>query len=259
MQSVDDLVRRALRRTTEQTMNGTGREREDRHAGSPGRAPGPSTAPVIDRLIHLTLRDFVDQVGEPLPRAGGGAVAAFIGALAAALLSMVCRLTTTRNGDEAAAGGLRTTCAAAEFLKTTLLAAVDADTEAYLAVVAAGRLPRDTPEERAVRDEAVAAARRRAAAVPLGASAACLEVLEQASALSDGMYRVAASELAVSVQAAMTCIRAGAVDVAVNLKHLDREDTADMRRRMDDIESRALATFGAVWPALNEVASCATE
>ena len=229
-------------------------------AGPLDQVSEPATDLAVGRLIDLTLRDFADQVGEPFPRAGGGSVAAYAGSMAAALVGMVCRLTVATKGVEAAEQELRPTCAAAETLRARLLAAVDADTDAYLAVAGAYHLPKSTPEENVARGAAMAAARRRAADVPLAAAEACLEVLELARGLSAGFNTAAASELAVAVQAAMTGVRGGAVDVAVNLKYLDEDSgVTEMRRRTAEIERRADEAFATAWPVLRDLAAGTAE
>jgi len=215
-----------------------------------------ATEPAVGRLSGLTLHDFADQVGEPLPGAGGGSVAAYAGSMAAALVDMVCRLTVVTKGVEVPREELGSTCVDAETLRARLLAAVDADAEAYLAVVAAHRLPTDTREEQAARDVAMAAALRHAAEVPLAAAEACLEVLELARGLSASFMTAAASELGVAVLAAMTGVRGGAVNVAINLQYLDEDPgVAKMRGRMAEIEQRADEAFAATWPALRDLAA----
>jgi formiminotetrahydrofolate cyclodeaminase len=220
----------------------------------------PARDLATERLADLTLHAFADQVGEPLPRAGGGSVSAYAGSMAAALVGMVCRLTVATQGVEAAADELRPTCAAAEALGARLLAAVDADTDAYYQVIQAYRLPKDTAEENVARDAALAAARRRAADVPLAAAEASLEVLELARGLSASFRTAAASELAVAVQEAMSGVRGGAVDVAVNLKYLGEDQgVREMRRRTAEIERRADEAFAATWPILRDLAACSCE
>jgi formiminotetrahydrofolate cyclodeaminase len=224
----------------------------------------PTAEPAADlaeaRLVDLTLSDFADQVGEPLPRAGGGSVAAYSGAMAAALVGMVCRLTVAKVGVVGAGQELESTCVAAEMLRARLLRAVDADTDAYLAVAEAHHLPKDTAEQIAARDAAIAAARLRAAHVPLAAAQACLEVLELARALSAGFNAAAASELAVAVQTAMTGVRGGDVDVAVNLKYLNEDSgVREMRRRVAEIEQRADEAFAEVWPIFRAMAAGTAE
>ena len=241
-------------------MSGVRRDSDELVADPLDRAVEPTPTPAAGRLIDLTLRDFADQVGEPFPRAGGGSVAAYAGSMAAALVGMVCRLTVATKGVGAAEEELRSTCGAAETLRARLLAAVDADTDAYLAVAGASHLPNDTAEENVARDAAMAAARRRAADVPLAVAEACLEVLELTLDLSAGFNKAAASELAVAVQAAMTGVRGGVVDVAINLKYLDEDSgVVEMRRRTAEIEQRADEAFAAAWPVLRDLSSGASE
>jgi len=173
--------------------------------------------------------------------------------MAAALVDMVCQLTVASEGGD---GGPSSSCAAVEELRAKLLRAVDADTESYRQVIAASRLPVDTRERAAARDAALAAARLHAAEVPLQAAATCLEVLDLVRDLRDGYYAPAASELAVAVHAAMTCVHGGAVDVEVNLKHLDDGPAVmQMRRRSEEIVSSAGDAFAELWPALRDAAA----
>jgi formiminotetrahydrofolate cyclodeaminase len=241
-------------------MSGVRSSLDELPSAALGRASEPAPETAEGRLADLTLRDFADQVGEPLPRAGGGSVAAYAGSLAAALVGMVCRLTVATQGvDAVEEEGLRSTCDAAETLRARLLAAVDADTDAYREVAAAYRLPGDTTAEIVAREDAMTAARRRAAEVPLATAEASLEVLELAHALSAGFRTAAASELAVAVQAAMTGVRGGTVDVAINLKYLDEDArVAEMRRHSAEIEQRADEAFAAAWPVLRDLSACAT-
>jgi methenyltetrahydrofolate cyclohydrolase len=214
--------------------------------------PGPSGSAGVG-LSSLTLHEFAVRVGEPLPGAGGGSVSAYAGSLAAALVDMVCRLSA--NGrDGGSLVDLGPTCAGAEGLRARLLAAVDADAEAYLDVVGAYRLPHATDEESAARAAAIAAATRHAAEVPLASAEACLEVLELAGSLSAGFMTAAASELGIAVLEAMSGIRGAAVNVATNLQHLGADPSADaLQRRMAEIERRADEVFAAVWPVISDL------
>ena len=77
--------------------------------------------------------------------------------------------------------------------------------------------------------------------------------------LSAGFNIAAASELAVTVQAAMTGVRGGAVDVAVNLEYLNGDaGVMEMRRRAAEIERRAGEALAAAWPVLRDLAAGAS-
>jgi glutamate formiminotransferase/formiminotetrahydrofolate cyclodeaminase len=123
-------------------------------------------------LRAMTLAGFADEVSTSAPTPGGGSVAALNGSLAAGLVAMVAALTHGKKGLEELRPQLEQLGVAAQELKEWYLGAVDRDTAAFNAVMAAMRLPRKTAEEVVARDAAIAAANLGAATVPL-------EVLER--------------------------------------------------------------------------------
>jgi formiminotetrahydrofolate cyclodeaminase len=209
----------------------------------------------MGKLINFTLGGFADEVGGPSPAPGGGSVAAYAGCIGASLVSMVCHLTIGKKGFEASQEELRSRQATAEDLRARLLVAVDVDTDAYLQVAGAYRLPKDTPEERAARNAAVAAAMRHASDVALATAEACLEVIELARGLSAGFNRTTASDLGVAVQSAMTGVRGGVLSVAANLRYLNEGPVVDdLRRCITEVEQRAEEAFAAAWPVVRDLA-----
>ncbi len=129
-------------------------------------------------LVAMTVRDFADELSSSSPAPGGGSVAALCGALSASLVAMVAALTWSKTGMEAARPGMKALGTDAQGLKDWFLAAVDRDTEAFNAVLAAMRLPKKTPEEIAARAGAVECANQGAAKVPLDVLEATIRVLE---------------------------------------------------------------------------------
>jgi formiminotetrahydrofolate cyclodeaminase len=206
------------------------------------------------QLTDLTLGGFVDEVAGSSPAPGGGSVAAYAGAMAAGLLSMVCQLTSAKKGFEASKDEMRSMQIEAEGLKARLLAAVDADTDAYLDVVAAFRLPKETAENKVSRAAAIEAATRHAADVPLGTAEECVEILELAARLSSGFNTSTASDLGVATQAAMLGVHGGVLNVAINLQGLpDDAATADLRRRIAAVAARAQELYSATWPVVRDL------
>lgn len=210
----------------------------------------------MTRLTNLELGGFADEVGAEVPAPGGGSVAAYSGTMAASLVAMVCRLTIAKRDFEASREELSSLLAAAEGVKVRLLSAVDADSDAYLAVAAAYRLPKAAEEEKLARGAAVEAATRHAADVPLATAEACLEVLELARRLSTGFNASAASDLGVAVQAAMTGVRGGALNVAINLQYLPEDaETGMLRRAAAEVEARAQEIVAETWPKVRDLAA----
>jgi glutamate formiminotransferase/formiminotetrahydrofolate cyclodeaminase len=165
-------------------------------------------------LIDLSVSRFLDELGSDSPAPGGGSAAALSGALAAALASMVAALGWSKKGMEGERPALRALGEHSQALKAWFLAAVDRDAAAFDDVLAAMRLPKKTPEERAAREAAVQRATLAAAAVPQ-------EVLEHAVAALELALAAAERGLPASVSdagVAGACARAAAEGAALNVR-----------------------------------------
>jgi methenyltetrahydrofolate cyclohydrolase len=140
---------------------------------TPGSPPGPS-------LLDLRLRDLLDRFASTDPTPGGGSAAALSGAIAAALVAMVCAMTKTRTGTPAERERLDTALGWAREASSRLRSLVDEDSEAFDAVMAAYRLAKATDEEKAQRKKAITRAMSRATQVPVQTAEACLVVMRAA-------------------------------------------------------------------------------
>ncbi len=163
---------------------------------------------------------FLDAVAANSAAPGGGAVAALAGALAAALVAMVGRLTVGKRRyadvqDEAAEAVTR-----AEKLRAVLTAAMDEDSAAFDAVMAAYKLPKVTEKEQRARDAAIQTATAHATEVPLATARAALEALELALLVAGKGNVNAASDAATAAWMAMASIQSAALNVRVNAASL---------------------------------------
>src|SRR5262245_1681289 len=103
------------------------------------------------RLAERRLGDFLEALASGESTPGGGAAAALTGAMGAALVAMVCRLTLGRPRYAEVAPLMEESAAEADRLRGELLALADADAEAYQAFSAALALPQETDEQKAAR------------------------------------------------------------------------------------------------------------
>jgi formiminotetrahydrofolate cyclodeaminase len=134
-------------------------------------------------LLALPAGALLDRFASPDPTPGGGSAAALAGALAAALVGMVCEMPKTRNGSDEDKKRLTTARGWAAEAGARLRGLVDSDSAAYDHVVAAYRRPKETDDDKALRKLAIAEAMAGAAAVPLETAEACL-VVRRAAAIA---------------------------------------------------------------------------
>ncbi len=164
-----------------------------------------------------SVRDFLDELSSDSPAPGGGSAAALMGSVAAALAAMVAGLTVGKKGCESAWERMKTLGEEAQDLAAAFRDDVDRDNDAFLAMQAAARLPKGTPEEIAARTTALAEATERGINVPL-------EVLERSSKVAALAAEVATSgnpnsrsDAGVAALAARACAEGAYYNVLINL------------------------------------------
>ena len=177
-----------------------------------------------ERLSDLTVRRFVERLGSSDPVPGGGSAAALAGAEAAALVHMVVELTSGRPAAAEHAETLAEIGDAAAAWQAELVSLAERDAEAYAAVVAARRLPKDTDAGREARAARIADALRGAIRVPLVVARAGSAVLGLAEALAPIGSRNAISDVGVAALLAVAAVRGAALNVEINLPDLAPED-----------------------------------
>ena len=194
-----------------------------------------------ERLSELTIRSLVERLASSDPVPGGGSASALAGAMGAALVHMVIELTAGRpagEGNEETLAEVRTAAAA---WQSQLLNLAEMDAGAYAAVVKARRLPRDSENERNVRDAQLGAAIREATRVPLATAGAASEVLELARRLAPIGNRNAVSDVGVAGLLATAAVRGAALNVQINLPYVTADD--ELRERAATEIEHLLATL----------------
>jgi glutamate formiminotransferase/formiminotetrahydrofolate cyclodeaminase len=102
-------------------------------------------------------------------------------------------------------------------LKDWFMQAVDLDTDAFNAVLAARRLPNTTDEQRRARDAAVEAANHEATRVPLRVLERAVETLDLALRTARDGLPASASDAGVAGACALACAEGAALNVRINL------------------------------------------
>jgi glutamate formiminotransferase/formiminotetrahydrofolate cyclodeaminase len=186
-------------------------------------------------LKAMRLYEFADELSSDSPAPGGGSVAALCGSLSAALSSMVAALTWSKRGMKDRRAVMGPAGQQGQALKDWFTVAVDADTEAFNAVLAARRLPKGTNEEQAARDAAIERANQEATRVPLSVLERSVEALELAATVATRGNPASVSDVGVAGACALAAAEGAALNVRINLPGLTEKEVADeIATRMDE-------------------------
>ena len=205
---------------------------EDRVLGLPQDLNGP--------LVLMKVNDFVDEVSRESHAPGGGSIAAFAGALGAALSSMVSNLTANNRGSEEVDTILNKVAEEAQEIKNILLGAIDADTNAFNAYMEARWLPSKTAEEKKIKHEAEQNGLKEAVFVPLKTAQLSLKSIRIAEIVIKHGNPNSITDVGVGAQIAFTGVKGGIYNVLINLKDIDDTDFVDeMKLKCNRLEKDA--------------------
>ncbi|MCB9451560.1 MAG: glutamate formimidoyltransferase [Anaerolineaceae bacterium] len=169
---------------------------------------------------------FLDQLAAGTATPGGGSAAAYSGAMAAALASMVARLTIGKKKYADVEVRMHAIAAEADSLRLGLEAGAERDSAAFDAVMAAFKLPKETDTEKVARAEAIEKATHHAALVPLEACRQAVRVLELMAELAETANVNAISDAASGAALARAALTAAGMNVKVNANSIADKDTA---------------------------------
>jgi glutamate formiminotransferase/formiminotetrahydrofolate cyclodeaminase len=189
-------------------------------------------APVAD--------SFLDELAAGKPTPGGGSAAAYAGAMAAALVAMVARLTIGKKKYMAVEEAMRAVLEGAETLRAELSADVKQDAAAYAGVLAALQLPKDSPVAELVRRQRLEQATLQAARVPLEVAERADRVLELALQVVATGNVNAISDGGVAAGLAHTAVTGAGLNVRANIASLpDPAAGQQLLARMEALENKA--------------------
>lgn len=179
------------------------------------------------KLIDLTVKGFADETSRESPAPGGGTISAYMGALGAALGTMVANLSSHKAGWDARWEEFCTWAVRGQAIQAELMVLVDEDTEAFNRIMAAFGLPKSTDEEKAARTAAIQEATLFATEVPLHTMQAAFKVFELCRAMAEEGNPNSVSDAGVGVLAARAAVLGAGLNVKINAAGLKDRATAD--------------------------------
>jgi formiminotetrahydrofolate cyclodeaminase len=194
--------------------------------------------------LSESIGTFADLVAAGTSTPGGGSVAAYSGALAAALGQMMCNLTVGKSKYVAVEPRVKELGGDLERLGARLRQLIGEDAASFEAVLEAYRQPKGTDEEKAARKRQIEIATRGAVDVPLETARTALEVQKLLAELAGIGNPNALPDVTVGSRLAETAVKGAYYNIAINLKSIsDRDAAGAIERQVADliIETERLA------------------
>lgn len=193
------------------------------------------------RLIDLTCKGFAAETASESPAPGGGSISAYMGALGAALGTMVANLSSHKAGWDDRWEEFSDWADRGQALLAELLHLVDEDTEAFNRIMAVFAMPKSTDEEKAARSAALQEATLYATEVPLRTMKAAVRVFPLVRAMAGTGNPNSVSDAGVGALAARSAVLGACLNVKINAAGLkDRERAGALVAEAESIEADAV-------------------
>ncbi len=189
-----------------------------------------------EKLVSMKITDFMDELSTDSPAPGGGSVAALCGSLGSSLCSMVANLTFGKKGYESYNDDMIEIAEKAQVLKDSFLELVERDTDAFNEVMNAMKLPKNTDEEKKIREEKIQEATKKATLVPLETLKKTRGIIEIAEILAEKGNKNSISDAGVAAINAITAAEGSYMNVIINLAGInDKEFKEKINKEAEEI------------------------
>ncbi|WP_372751264.1 glutamate formimidoyltransferase [Labilibaculum sp.] len=194
------------------------------------------------KLVDMSLAAFVEETASESMAPGGGSISAYMGAMGAALGSMVANLSAHKPGWDDRWEEFSDWAEKGKEYHSKLVHLVDEDTNAFNKIMAAIRLPKQTEEEKTARAEAMEEATKFATLVPFQTMELCLGCMDVAKAMAEIGNPNSITDAGVGALAARSGVLGAFMNVKINAADLqDKTWSADIIAKGQAIVDRATA------------------
>ena len=205
------------------------------------------------KLVSMTLSGFADETGSESPAPGGGSIAAYVGALGAALATMVANLSSHKKGWDERWEEFSEWAEKGEHYKNELVKLVDADTKAFNQIINAFALPKATAEEKTARSKAIQDATKFAIEIPFKVMQAAYAGMDVIKAMAEIGNPNSVSDAGVGALCARSAVMGAFMNVRINAAgYDDKIFVDDIIARGKEIENKTIAMEADILKIVNE-------
>ncbi|MGG7164319.1 cyclodeaminase/cyclohydrolase family protein [Clostridium ihumii] len=178
-------------------------------------------------LDNKTVREFISELSSNSPAPGGGSVAAIASSLSAALVGMVCNLTIGKKAYEALGEvekeEVNNSLKVCNSLKDEFLDLMNEDTEVFLELMKAFKMPKESDEEKSARSAKIQEGYKKSLEVPLKTAKRTFDVYDYILVVAKHGNKNAISDAGVAALMAQSGLEAAILNVRINLGSIKDE------------------------------------
>ena len=194
----------------------------------------------VKKLVDMTCTGFAEETASESPAPGGGSISAYMGALAAALGTMVANLSSHKAGWDDRWEYFSNWADNGMAVMNELLYLVDEDTAAFNKIMDVFGMPKGTDEEKAARAEAMEVATLYATQVPLRTMKAAYKAFDVVRAMAEEGNPNSVSDAGVGALAARSAVMGACLNVKINAAGLKNREVADaLVKEAEEIQALA--------------------
>lgn len=175
-------------------------------------------------LIQMNLARFADTTASEAPAPGGGSIAAYTGALGASLATMVANLSANKRGWDDRWEEFSVHAEKGRAFQSQLMALVDADTQAFDAIMAAYGMPKATEAQQSQRHQAIQDATRNAIDIPIQVAQLAHDGLSLAATMASDGNPNSVTDAGVGAMCLRTAVLGAVLNARINCGDLEDAD-----------------------------------
>lgn len=194
-----------------------------------------------NNMKDMTIVDFANMVASNSPVPGGGSMAAVSGTLGGALAEMVANLTIGKKKYIEVESEMKEIAEKASSLRIKLLNDIQRDSDSYDKVMAAYKMPKETDNEKIVREKAIQESLKSAALVPLDVAETSFSIMSLTEAVVEKGNSNAVTDGLVACMMVRTAVLSALFNVKINLDSITDDDfVKQMRSKVNEIETKVI-------------------
>lgn len=178
-------------------------------------------------MLEKKTTEFIDVLSSSAPAPGGGGASAAVGAFGAALGMMVANLTVGKKKYADVEEEIIEARGQLEAIRDRLVELTDEDARVFEPLSKAYGLPKDTPEEKAFKEQTLEKALYEASLVPMDIMKTVLESMKILEVLGEKGSMIAISDVGVGILFAQAALEGASLNVFINTGLMKNRERAE--------------------------------